>query len=111
MTFASAAISYMQSGRSKLFLAPLIEHFGDTPLDQIDQASHRPQAQCLSLGHHRKPQTNNRLIYTPVLAILRHAGDFDHAIEQSKVLLRPAIELNGSSPMRRFGFSTRAERS
>jgi integrase len=72
VTFASAAISYMQSGRSKLFLAPLIEHFGETPLDGIDQAALDQAASIL--GPRRKPQTNNRLVYTPTLAILRHAG-------------------------------------
>jgi integrase len=72
VTFASAAISYMQSGRSKLFLAPLIEHFGETPLEEIDQASLDRAASIL--GPRRKPQTSNRLVYTPVIAILRHAG-------------------------------------
>jgi integrase len=72
VTFASAAISYMQSGRSKLFLAPLIEHFGDTPLDQIDQAAIDQAASIL--GSKRAPQTNNRLVYTPTIAILRHSG-------------------------------------
>jgi integrase len=72
VTFASAAISYMQSGRSKLFLAPLIEHFGDTPLDEITQQA-IDQAAAI-LGPRRAPQTNNRLVYTPTIAILRHAG-------------------------------------
>jgi len=73
VTFASAAISYMQSGRSKLFLAPLIEHFGDTPLDQIGQRE--VDGASSVLGSNRAPQTNNRLVYTPIIAILRHAGD------------------------------------
>lgn len=72
VTFASAAISYMQSGRSKLFLAPLIEYFGETPLDEIDQA--RLDRGAAILGPNRAPQTNNRLVYTPVIAILRHSG-------------------------------------
>jgi integrase len=71
-TFASAALSYLQSGRSDLFLRPLVEHFGETPLDEIDQqAIDRAGA---ILGANRQPQTNNRLVYTPVIAILRHAG-------------------------------------
>jgi integrase len=72
LTFAGAAISYMQSGRSKLFLAPLIEHFGDTPLDEIGQRE--VDAASAVLGGDRQPQTNNRLVYTPTIAILRHAG-------------------------------------
>src|ERR1700722_16056039 len=58
VTFASAAISYMQSGRSKLFLAPLIEHFGEIPLDEIDQRAIDGAAAIL--GPKRAPQTNNR---------------------------------------------------
>ena len=72
VTFASAAISYMQSGRPRLFLAPLIEHFGETPLDEIDQRAIDGAAAIL--GPNRAPQTNNRLVYTPTIAILRHAG-------------------------------------
>jgi integrase len=45
-TFASAAIDYMNAGGERTFLKRLIEHFG----------------------------TRNRQVYTPVSAILRHAG-------------------------------------
>ncbi|RBP01082.1 phage integrase family protein [Roseiarcus fermentans] len=72
LTFAEAAISYMQSGRSRLFLAPLIAHFGETPVDAIGQAALDEAAAVL--GPDRKPQTNNRLVYTPTLAILKHSG-------------------------------------
>lgn len=71
-TFAEAALSYMQSGRSRLFLAPLIKHFGETPLDQIDQIALDKASSVL--GPKRAPQTNNRLVYTPTIAILRHAS-------------------------------------
>jgi hypothetical protein len=36
-TFLSAAVAYMQAGRTRKGLAPLIDHFGETPLSEIDQ--------------------------------------------------------------------------
>lgn len=36
-TFASAALSYLEHGGSKRFTAPVISHFGTTPLAQIEQ--------------------------------------------------------------------------
>ena len=38
-TFLSAAIAYLEAGRRKRYVAKLIKHFGETPLDQIDQAA------------------------------------------------------------------------
>src|SRR5437660_6442544 len=37
ITFASAALSYLENGGSKRFLDPIIKHFSTTPLGQIDQ--------------------------------------------------------------------------
>jgi hypothetical protein len=36
VTFASAALSYMEKGGSARFLEPDIKHFGTTPLTKID---------------------------------------------------------------------------
>lgn len=71
-TFAGAALSYMQSGRSKRFLTPLIEHFGRTPVDSINQAAIDNAAEIIYPG--RTGQTRNRQVYTPTVAILKHAG-------------------------------------
>src|SRR5687767_7503729 len=38
-TFLSAAVSYMQAGGERTYLAKLVAHFGETPLDKIDQAA------------------------------------------------------------------------
>jgi integrase len=83
MTFAEAALSYLRSGRSSLFIAPLLGRLGDMPLHQIDQRA--VDACAAELGDHRAPQTNNRLVYTPIIAILRHAG-VTTAIRRPKVV-------------------------
>ena len=69
-TFGSAALSYIQAGRSRLFLRPLIEHFAEKPLDEIGQAEVDAAAEILYPD--AKPQTRNRCVYTPT--IIRHAG-------------------------------------
>jgi integrase len=38
-TFLSAAVAYLEAGRRKRYVAKLIRYFGETPLDQIDQAA------------------------------------------------------------------------
>src|SRR5262245_16452156 len=38
-TFASAATAYMKAGGERIYLRRLLEHFGDKPLSQIDQAA------------------------------------------------------------------------
>src|SRR5580700_3202922 len=38
-SFLEAAVSYMEAGGERRFLAPLIEHFGTQPLATVDQAA------------------------------------------------------------------------
>jgi len=71
-TFLSAAIAYMKAGGSRRYLKRLIEHFGETPLDEIDQAA--IDAAAMKLHPDVTPQTRNGCVYTPVSAILHHAG-------------------------------------
>ena len=71
-TFASASLAYMQADRPTRFLAPLIEHFGETPLSEIGQAE--IDAAAVALYPDAQPSTRNRQVYSPVSAILRHAG-------------------------------------
>ena len=71
-TFASAALSYVKAGGSKRFLSPLAEHFATTPLTRIGQAAIDQAA--AALYPEAGPATRNRQVYTPVSAILRHAG-------------------------------------
>jgi hypothetical protein len=50
----------------------LIEHFRDMPLAEIDQAAIDDAA--LTLYPNVSPATRNGCVYTPVGAILHHAG-------------------------------------
>lgn len=71
-SFASAAIGYMKAGGERKYLAPIIEHFATTPLATFNQAMIDAGAQTIYPD--RSPATLNRQFYTPVSAVLRHAG-------------------------------------
>jgi len=71
-TFLSAAVAYMKAGRRRRYVGRLIEHFKDTPLADIDQAAIDEAA--LTLYPNVSPSTRNGAVYTPVSAILHHAG-------------------------------------
>jgi integrase len=71
-TFLSAAVAYMKHGGDKRPLKKLLNHFGETPLRLIDQASIEEAASALFPTH--SPATRNREVFTPVSAILKHAG-------------------------------------
>ena len=71
-TFASAAASYMKAGGERTYVKRLLEHFGDTPLSRIDQAGIDSAASLLYPN--LSAATRNRSVYTPISAILRHAG-------------------------------------
>ncbi len=71
-TFASAAIAYLSVGGEKRFLGPLNNWFGETPLKNIDQIMLDKAAK--EIYPDASPATRNRQVYTPILAILGHAG-------------------------------------
>jgi integrase len=72
LTFAAAAVSYLRAGRSGLFVKPLVLHFGEMPLAKIGQGE--IDAAAAAILPNALPQTRNRSVYTPTLAIMRHAG-------------------------------------
>lgn len=72
ITFAEAAISYIQAGKDDRFITPLNQHFGDTPLASIDQAAIDDAA--ATLYPNVSSATRNRQVYTPMSAILKHAS-------------------------------------
>jgi integrase len=73
-TFLSAANTYMQAGGPRRYLAPLIRHFREKPLSEIDQDAIDNAA--TTLYSHVSPATQNCYVYTPVSAILHHTlGD------------------------------------
>lgn len=71
-TFLSASVAYLKAGGSKRGLKLLIHHFGETPLDEIDQDA--IDAAALLLYPNVQPITRNGYVYTPVSAVLHHAG-------------------------------------
>ncbi len=83
-TFASAAIDYMNAGGERTFLTRLIQHFGTTPLRNIDQAAIDRAA--VELYPNASAATRNTQVYTPVSAILQHRG---HRLSASPLPGRP----------------------
>ena len=72
VSFAEAALSYLEQGGSRKFLEPVIQYFNTTPLAKIDQAA--IEAGATKLYPSATPATRNRNFYTPTLAVLHHGG-------------------------------------
>jgi integrase len=72
VTFAEAALSYMENGGARRFLAPLIRHFATMPLGRIDQDALDQGAR--KLFPTASAATRNRQFYTPASAVLHHAA-------------------------------------
>ena len=72
-SFAEAAILYMQGGGSERFLPPIIKTIGNLPLSEITQMTMQQLTHDLYPGS--APQTVNRQLYTPTLAVLNYAAD------------------------------------
>lgn len=71
--FAGAAASYMEAGGDRTYLEPIIRHFQNTPILDIEQADiDSCAAKLYPLG---TAATRNRQVYTPVSAVFKHAGD------------------------------------
>jgi integrase len=71
-TFSTAALSYLRAGGERRFIKPLSIHFGDTPLNKIDQDAIDKAADAIYPDADQA--TRNRQVYTPISAILKHAG-------------------------------------
>ena len=71
LTFAGAAISYLQAGHGGQYLDKIIRRLGETAAADIDQAT--LDAAAVALYPRASPATRNRQVYTPVLAVLRHS--------------------------------------
>jgi hypothetical protein len=69
-TFLDAAVNYMAATGQEKYIKPVLEHFGKTPLRQIDQqAIDNAAVQLYPKG---TPATRNRQCHTIVSAILKH---------------------------------------
>lgn len=71
-TFLSAAIAYLRDGGSRRYVKALIEHFGETDIEAIDQNAIDDAA--FTLHPNVTAATRNGYVHTPVSAILHHAG-------------------------------------
>jgi integrase len=75
-TFTDAAITYVESKnpskRNRQLLAKLVAHFGETPIDQIDQAKVSEAAH--KLYPKAAPTTHVRSVYAPTTTVLRLSG-------------------------------------
>ncbi len=70
--FASALVSYLDAGGSQRFMTPLLEYWQETPLAEITQPA--LDACAVTLYPKATAATRNRQVYTPMSAVLRHAG-------------------------------------
>lgn len=72
-TFASAALAYTRAGHETRFLSQITDYYGSAmALADIDQQSIDTCAAVLLPN--ATPATRNRQVYTPISAILKHAG-------------------------------------
>lgn len=72
VTFASAAVSYLQHGGETRFLEQIIEHFGTMPLAKIDQDALDHAA--LKLYSYYSDASRNRAFYTAAIVVIAHAA-------------------------------------
>jgi hypothetical protein len=77
LTFLAAAVAYMKAGGERTFLGPIIEYDGayairDKVVETIVQTDLDHLAAALYPNN--TPQSRNREVYTPVIAVLRRAG-------------------------------------
>jgi integrase len=71
--FREAANLYARSGGEDFYLKPLIEYFGNTPLEDVDQAAVDNAA--LALKPDAAPSTRCRQVHTPASAIIRYCAN------------------------------------
>jgi integrase len=72
ITFAEAATTYMKSGGSPRFLAPILQSIGLQPVASIDQEMMLELAKKLYPA--ASASTLNRQLWTPVMAVANHAA-------------------------------------
>lgn len=81
-TFADAVIGYIKAGGERRHLPPLIRKLGETPLNKITQAAVDEAA--VEIFPKGTPSTRNRQVYTPISAVLKHAGVEDRIRRPAK---------------------------
>jgi integrase len=71
-TFLEAAVAYMEAGGEARFIKPLLDHFRTKPLSEIGQDE--VERAALKLYSGLKPASVNRMVFTPVSAIIAFAA-------------------------------------
>ena len=71
-TFLEAAVAYLEAGRRKRYVAKLIKHFRETPIEQIDQAA--IDAAAVTLHPNAGNATRNAGVLHAGLSYPAHAG-------------------------------------
>ncbi len=72
VTFAQAALAYLEAEKSERFIAPIAAHWKDTPLREITAEAVRQSA--FKLYPNAKGATRNRQVIVPTQAIINHAA-------------------------------------
>ena len=72
VTFAEAALDYIEGGGERDHLNPIIREIGRQMVDRIGQ--HEIDEMAKTLGRGKSPSTLNRQVYTPTVAVLHHAA-------------------------------------
>ena len=80
-TFLSATVAYMRAGGARQYIDVILRHWGEKPLEEIDQMA--IDALAMALYPAAPASTRNRQVYTPVSAILKHVG-IDKKIKRPK---------------------------
>jgi len=89
-TFADAVIAYTNHGGPRRYVTPLLHHFKERPLPEIGQAEIDAAAQALY--PETSPATRLRQVYTPMIAILRHAADAKLPGASAPRIKKPKVE-------------------
>jgi integrase len=71
-TFGDAVARYLRDGKDHRFVDRLLDRFEHTPIADIDQSAIEDAAHELYPA--ASPATRNRQVFTPMSAILQHAG-------------------------------------
>ena len=79
----------MKASGERKFVKPPLDHFGETPLRLINQAA--VDAAAVEIYPKDTRATRNRQVYTPVSAILKHAG-IEFKFRRPKGSARPGCE-------------------
>ena len=87
-TFLSAALAYMQAGRSRRGLAALIKHFGEMLLSEINQQA--IDAAAIAIKPNVTPATRNTYVYTPISAVMHQHSATKHQKSAALMGLRAA---------------------